>query len=704
MKKLLSIFIYIISTAFITNAQWVNSGPEYVGGNAKIMQNNGRIYLLNTRLYRSDDNGATWQVENTPAVNFNDLIFLPTKIIAATSKGLFVTYNNGVNWISHNTGISSADSIASIVDITQKGNRLLIVSQTGVYYSDNDGVTWTVSTAASGLRGMAVINNTILTSKITGIWISIDNGLTFTASANTGIAGANPSVFDLVNYNNTLYCRGGSSAMGLYKSSDEGLTWQLSNTGISGTNILASIRIVNSKLFARSNTGLYELDTTINSWIISSLSPTENKSILHFNLGKYFAFSATQISLQTTIDDGITWVNNESGIYMQTIQRLCVTGNNKLFACNAQGTFIFNQIDTSWSRFSPPSYNFGGTVTSSNAVYNFAFGSGNQYYAATDGGVWNSNDNGQTWTQHITGLPNTTFGYKTVKDLYITGDTIIAATEGGIYRSLNQANSWQQVSPLNCADLYKYGNYLYAAGNGVYRSADNGNTWAAFAGATSGGPFDMISGAGGKIFTTTFQQAFLYADTSGNSFGSITNNFPSPIYGYENLLFFYGSNQVSYYDANINVSTINTISNNLPCYQGPLTCGLPYLYSGQYNQSFVVYGDNLWIGTNGYSTYYRSLGDFGFPVGQLNILHLKEDIKLYPNPTNNQINLSSITNSNLSSANIFDLEGRTLITLSNINSKNVIIQTENLSNGIYFAEIFFNENKAPKKVKFIVQH
>jgi hypothetical protein len=699
MKKQLLILISFTLLAFVTQAQWVNSGPDY--GNGKMTQNGNRIYLMGTRLYHSDDNGNNWQVENTPSVTFNDLLFLPSKIIAATSKGLFVSYNNGANWISHNTGISNADSIGNIVDIAQKGNRLLIVSQNGVYYSDNDGGSWTASIATTGLRSMAVINNTILTSKISGIWTSNDNGLTFTASSNMGIVGANPNIRDLLIFNNEVFCRK-ISTLEIYKSTDDGLNWQIINSGVTGSTALSLISI-NNKLFTTTNNNVYELNIGLSNWAISSLSTADTRYILHYNNNKYFAYSPTIAQMQSTTDNGNTWLIADKNIYMQTISRLTTTENNKLFAIGS-GTFLFNPLDSSWSRFSELNYNFGGTVTSSNTVYNFAFGAGNQYYAATDGGVWNSNDNGQTWTQHITGLPNTTFGYKTVKDLFITGDTIIAATEGGIYRSINQANSWQQVSTLNCADLFKYGNYLYAAGNGVYRSADNGNAWAAFAGATSGGPFDMISGAGGIIFTTTFQQAFLYADTTANSFSSITNNFPTPIYGYENLLFFYGLNQASYYNANLNVSTINTISDNLPCYQGPLTCGLPYLYSGQYNQSFVVYGDNLWIGTNGFSTYYRSLGDFGFPVGQTNILHLKEDIKLYPNPTNNQINLSSITNSNLSSANIFDLEGRTLITLSNINSKNVIIQTENLSNGIYFAEIFFNENKAPKKVKFIVQH
>jgi hypothetical protein len=693
MKKQLFIFIYIISTAFITNAQWVNSGPEYVGGSAKLRQNNSRIYLLNTRLYHSDDNGATWQVENTPSVTFNDLVFLPSKIIAATSKGLFVSYNNGTNWISHNTGITNSDSIGSMVDIAQKGNRLLLVAQGGIYYSDNEGVSWLASIATNGCRQIAIVNNTILTSKISGIWSSLDNGLNYTASPNTGIAGANPNVTDLIQFSNTFYCIGGSTAMGLYKSSDEGSTWQLSNTGIGGTNIL-SIRLVNSKLFARSNSGLYELNTITNNWIVSSLSPTDNKSILHFNMGKYFAFSASQISLQSTIDSGATWINNESGIYMQTLQRLCVTSNNKLFACNAQGTFIFNQIDTTWSRFSPANYNFGGTVTSSNTVYNFAFGAGNQYYAATDGGVWNSSDNGQTWTQHISGLPNTQFNYKTVKDLYITGDTIIAATEGGIYRSLDQANSWQQVLNLNTADLYKYGTYLYAAGNGVYRSADNGNTWTAFAGATSGGPFETISGAGGKIFIGAFQQLGLLADTTASSFtsGGASSNF----IGYEDKLFLPNS----YIDVNINTTNIISMADNLPCYYASvaLGCHNPYLYVGQGNCSIAIYDEKIWIGGSGFSTWYRSLGDFGFPVT------LKEEtstiigVKVYPNPANDKIFINGINND--SKIIIYNNLGQLQQINSNLANNNGI-DISNLTKGFYIYLIEERQTGARTTGKFI---
>jgi hypothetical protein len=594
---------------------------------------------MGTRLYHSDDNGSNWQVENTPAVNFNDLIFLPTKIIAATSNGLFVSYNNGINWISHNTGISNADSIGNIVDIAQKGNRLLIVSQTGVYYSDNDGGSWTASIATTGLRSMAVINNTILTSKISGIWTSNDNGLTFTASSNMGIVGANPNIRDILVFNNEVYCRKIGS-LEVYKSTDNGLNWQLINSGITGSSVLSLIT-VDSKLFVTTSDGVFELNVLTSNWLSSSLSPVEPLTILHNNNGKYFAYSPAIAHLISSISNGNNWIISDTNIYMQNAQILSVTSNNNLFILGSN-IYHFNQLDSTWNRFIPYSFDFSGNVatTAVVGVYSIAFGAGNQYYVATSGGVWRSNDNGATWIQGATGLPVTssTFNYKTVKDLYISGDTIIAATTLGIYRSLDQANTWQQVFNLNTADLYKYGNYLYAAGNGVYRSADNGNTWTAFAGATSGGPFETISGAGGKIFIGAFQQVGLFADTTASSFtsGGASSNF----IGYEDKLFLPNS----YIDVNINTTNIINMADNLPCYYASvaLGCHNPYLYVGQGNCSIAIYDEKIWIGGSGFSTWYRSLGDFGFPVSSKEESSTTIELKVYPNPANDKIFINGI--------------------------------------------------------------
>ncbi len=673
MKKLLFIFIYIITFAIAAQAQWVNSGPDY--GNGKMRQNGNRIYLMGTRLYHSDDNGANWQVENTPAVNYNDLIFLPTKIIAATSKGLYVSYNNGTSWLSHNTGISSSDSSGNIVDIVQNGNRLLIVSQTGVYYSDNDGGSWTASIATTGLRSMAVINNTIITSKITGIWTSADNGLTFTATTNTGIVGANPNIRDLLVFNNELYCRKIGS-LEIYKSSDDGLNWQLINVGITGSTALSLISI-NNKLFTTTDNNVYELNIGASNWVVSSLSTADTKYILHYNNSKYFAYNPIIAQMELTNDIGITWLIADINIFMQTISRLTTTSNNKLFSL-AASVYQFDPNDSTWFRFIPYLYDFSGTVVTVpvGAVYSIVFGSGNQYYVATDGGVWRSNDNGVSWVQGATGLPVTSnnFNYKTVKDLYISGDTIIAATAVGIYRSLNQANTWQQVSTLNCADLHKYGNYLYATGNGVYRSADNGNTWTAFAGATSGGPFLYITGAGGKIFTSTIggspSSLTLYADTLASSFSTMTNYIGAG-FGYGDFLFI----SKFYINTVLSINTLVDMTDNLPCYITQLgACQTAYLKEN------TVFGENLWLGTTGFSTYYRSLGDFGFPVTLTKETSTTIDMKVYPNPANDKLFVSGIKND--CKIIIYNNLGQSQQINSNLANNNGI-DISNLTKGFY---------------------
>jgi hypothetical protein len=282
-----------------------------------------------------------------------------------------------------------------------------------------------------------------------------------------------------------------------------------------------------------------------------------------------------------------------------------------------------------------------------------------------------------------------------VNDLYINGNVIIAATSLGIYRSTDQANTWTQVSTLNTADLHKYGSYLYATGNGVYRSNDNGLTWTAFAGATSGGPFSYITGAGGKIFTSTdpanILSNMLYADTLATSFTQ-SNFQPFRIFGHGDWLFM--SNQALNTALGISSSNIIDISDNLPCYYNPfnMSCYEPYV------QGNSVLGDNLWLGTSGFSTWYRSLGDFGFPVATTNIENENKEIKVYPNPTTNSFTIQNASSNSL--VNIFNMQGAQVLNKKlTLNNEN--INLEQLSNGIYFYQITDNDGSILGKGKII---
>lgn len=91
---------------------------------------------------------------------------------------------------------------------------------------------------------------------------------------------------------------------------------------------------------------------------------------------------------------------------------------------------------------------------------------------------------------------------------------------------------------------------------------------------------------------------------------------------------------------------------------------------------------------------------------QLGNYELKSNkgITLSPNPSSNQIFISQTNSNIITNVMIHDMEGRIIYNQSNNNSADILIDIQNLSNGMYFAEVFLKENINSEKIKFIVQH
>lgn len=74
----------------------------------------------------------------------------------------------------------------------------------------------------------------------------------------------------------------------------------------------------------------------------------------------------------------------------------------------------------------------------------------------------------------------------------------------------------------------------------------------------------------------------------------------------------------------------------------------------------------------------------------------KDDLLVYPNPSNNVINIRS-ENAIISSIEVYDISGK-LIKSQNYKSKEALIDISNFSNGIYFLSIERGENRVSRKV------
>ena len=114
---------------------------------------------------------------------------------------------------------------------------------------------------------------------------------------------------------------------------------------------------------------------------------------------------------------------------------------------------------------------------------------GPEIFAGTLGdGVWHSIDNGDKWTQSISGMEPYPHVYALASNgshlfagMY-AGSGIVNSPDAGVYHSDDNGVSWtQKINGLTNRDVFALavsGNYIFAGTNdGIFRSADNGENW-----------------------------------------------------------------------------------------------------------------------------------------------------------------------------------------------------------------------------------
>lgn len=106
----------------------VVSGTVYIGGD------NGLIK-------KTTDNGLNWSdLKSSPLVfPIKAIDVNGSNILAGTSNGVFLSQNNGVSWVSLNSGLKNTD----ITDVKFQGSLIYLTTRGGgVYISDNLGSSW----------------------------------------------------------------------------------------------------------------------------------------------------------------------------------------------------------------------------------------------------------------------------------------------------------------------------------------------------------------------------------------------------------------------------------------------------------------------------------------------------------------------------------------------------------------------------------
>lgn len=365
-------------------------------------------------IYTSKDGGSTWGprviVQSGPFFSSTagkDIVF-----VSKDQREINYSDDCGVTWSQINMG-----SINTFSDVTYKNSRLYLANDYGVFVTKNKGLEWEWIKGIDNVRKISVDKNNIavLAEKL---YLSADTGKTWkiidlSSIYNTSVTTFNGKTY-LLNYRD-----------GIFKSADQGLSWEESNFGMLGAYVKSFVKYKD------------ELVVCANGKVYSSA------------------------------DFGTSW--KFTGLYANWI----TSYDTVLLASSKTLDFIAKKKDNSWTIVK-------SRLNSVHGLYK-SYVNGSTIYAGESFYLLKSDNAGEKWDTIFNYLkvPDRVGNSFGLEDVLTEGDNIfIAGGDGGLFRSTDKGVSWKQIRTETCNSLKKFGNKILLGSNsGIFSSSNNGDTW-----------------------------------------------------------------------------------------------------------------------------------------------------------------------------------------------------------------------------------
>jgi hypothetical protein len=255
----------------------------------------------------------------------------------------------------------------------------------------------------------------------------------------------------------------GTETGGVFISTNQGVTWTASNSGITNMNEVRALVSDSMYVFA----GMY--NSLGGPAVFSSVNDGSSWTPAGLSFVFFFSFARKPGYLVAGTWDGVSVSTNNGTTFNSFTAGL--PSNASVAALAYSGTKLFGGVSGS---------SVGGT------------------------GVFYSNNNGTSWNAFNTGLTNTI-----VNQLAVLGSYVFAGTSAGVFRSPVATAGWSPVNTglgnVNIKSFYTIGTTLYAGtANGIYSTTDNGANWN-----------DVSAGLppNTNVYSLTSDSDFMYAGT-----------------------------------------------------------------------------------------------------------------------------------------------------------------------------------------------
>lgn len=250
----------------------------------------------------------------------------------------------------------------------------------------------------------------------------------------------------------------------IYRSTDQGTSWQRTDKGLPSAAIVNDFALHNGMYFAATAAhGMYVSKDHLRSWIKTGTGlPQDIKIDAVEGTGKILLLGSNQYGIYLSADNGVSWHAANNGLTNLTVRCLYVHGSLILAGTNG-GIFVSRNNGKSWKQ-----------VFANKQVNGFTALNG-KIYAGINKGALLSVDNGDTWSF--------IFDKHTLHNIVNDGEYVFALCYGPIVlKTKDDGVHWIQ-SDRGLPDLYTFhvqrtgGRLIACQWDGIYKSDNNGDSW-----------------------------------------------------------------------------------------------------------------------------------------------------------------------------------------------------------------------------------
>jgi len=483
-------------------------------------------------LYRSTDQGDSWQLQLDPGVFIGKVFANGTQVLAPTGNGLFYSTDSGNNW----TNVTGNLPVTVHAAVIHNGDMFAGMIDSAVYRSTNNGANWfrawNISTRKD-VNFLATSGTTLYAahSSEARLFSSTDNGVNWNQSDILATGTINESVNDLLITSSgivvpILYQTSFSLPWGggVYVSTN-GTSWSYNNDGLIPRWIDAVASAQGDILAATRGGGIFRSTNQGQSWLKSSTGLDKSRilNLTFTNNGEKFYTSVYGGGFFVSEDSAQSWQSRNTGFEnifsLPLITEFLIKGASWFAGTEDDGLYKSTNEGLSWFKSGMDPFVFTGFTLRGNDIF--------ATQAITDG-VFRSTDDGSTWTQIMNGF--TTFA-PTCITIGGAGTIFVGIYEGSILRSTNNGTNWfgSFLGGVTPRFIRFIGNTMFVGTNdGPFRSTNYGVTWTSSNSGMEGTEVNFIAIQDtNTLFASTADSGLYVSLDNGNNWFASNDGLPT---------------------------------------------------------------------------------------------------------------------------------------------------------------------------------